>query len=77
MGGKGFFFGQDIDLGGVQCGSLLGRLTGEGEGEQVLSLRGERLTGEGLLVQDLTGVHDLCLLGGEWQLIGLQVTGLL
>jgi hypothetical protein len=105
LGGQGFFFGHDIDLGGVQCGSLLGRRTGEGEGEQVLSLIGEQLTGEGLLVHDLTGVHSflaggllnmglrlelqlftmcldlslhvLCLLGGEWQLIGLQETGLL
>ena len=98
LGGQSFFFGHDIDLGGVQCGSLLGRRTGEGEGEQVLSLTGEQLTGEGLLVHDLTGgllsmglrlelqlftmcldlsLHVLCLLGGEWQLIGLQDTGLL
>jgi hypothetical protein len=38
----------------VQRGSLIGRLTGEGEGEHVLCLTGEQLTGETLLEHDLT-----------------------
>ena len=54
MGGQAFFFGQDLDFDGVHRGSLIGRLTGDGEREHVLRLTGEQLTGDTLLEHDLT-----------------------